>query len=264
MPFANLGRLTASYRLEGPDGAPGLVLLNSLGTDYRIWDGLVLALDGRYRILRYDERGQGLSDSPPAPYTIGDHSNDLLALLDSLEWGPTILCGLSIGGMIAMDACVRRPDAIRGLVLADTSDSIGPPAFWDTRMRQVGEHGIEPIAESVMERWFGTAFRHARQVEVRGWANLLARAPVEGYLGSCAALRDADLSSAVPGIEAPAVCICGSEDPSTPPATVRSLASRLPNAEYVEMEGAGHLTPVERPGEFAQILEGFARGRRGN
>lgn len=260
MPFADLGRLTASYRVEGPDRAPGLVLLNSLGTDYRIWDGLVLALDGRYRILRYDERGQGLSDSPPAPYTIGDHSSDLLALLDFLAWGPTILCGLSIGGMIAMDACVKRPHAIRGLVLADTSDSIGPRPFWDSRMRQVREQGIEPIAESVMERWFGASFRDSRQVEVRGWANLLARAPVEGYLGSCAALRDADLSSSVPRIEAPAVCICGSEDLSTPPATVMSLASRLPRARYVEMEGAGHLTPVERPGEFAEILERFAGG----
>lgn len=263
MPFANLGWLTASYRVEGPEGKPGLVLLNSLGTDYRIWDGLALAMDGRYRILRYDERGQGLSDSPPAPYTIGDHSSDLLALLDLLEWGPTVLCGLSIGGMIAMDACAKRPDAIRGLVLADTSDSIGPRAFWDTRIRQVREHGIEPIAESVMERWFGTAFRRERQAEVRGWTNLLARVPVEGYVGSCAALRDADLSSSVSGIETPAVCICGSEDLSTPPATVRSLASRLPNAEYVEMEGAGHLTPVERPGEFAEILERFAEGRLG-
>ena len=251
MPFANLGCLTASYRIEGPDSARSLVLLNSLGTDYRIWDGLVLALGGRFRILRYDERGQGLSDSPPAPYTIDDHTDDLLALLDF------------IGGMISMDACVKRPESIRGLVLADTSDAIGPRPFWDTRIRQVTEHGVEPIAESVMERWFGASFRRSHQVEVRGWANLLARAPLEGYLGSCAALRDADLSSSVPTIGAPAVCICGSEDLSTPPSTVRSLASRLPNAEYVEMEGAGHLAPVERPGEFARILERFAGGRVG-
>ena len=264
MPFANLGGLAVSYRTDGPEGSPSLVLLNSLGTDYRIWDGLVLALGDRYRILRYDERGQGLTDSPRGPYSIADHSGDLLALLDFLDWGATILCGLSIGGMIAMDAFIKRPDAIRGLALADTSDSIGPRSFWDARMLQVRQHGIEPITESVMARWFGASFRRQRRIEVRGWANLLARAPAEGYLGSCAALRDADLSASLGRIESPAVCICGSEDLSTPPSEVQSLASRLPNADYVEMEGVGHLAPVERPGEFAEIVEGFAGGRLGN
>ena len=124
-------------------------------------------------------------------------------------------------------------------------------------MREVRGKGLGAIAEPVMQRWFGSSFRKTRATEVRGWANLLARAPVDGYLGSCAALRDADLRHVVGRISVPVLCLCGSEDASTPPHAVRSLAASIAGAEYAEISGAGHLTPVERPREFAEVLMGF-------
>ena len=124
-------------------------------------------------------------------------------------------------------------------------------------MREVRSNGLGAIAESVMQRWFGSSFRTKHATAVRGWSNLLARAPVDGYLGSCAALRDADLTNLVGRIAVPVLCLCGSEDASTPPAAVRSLATRIAGAEYVEISEAGHLTPVERPREFAEALIGF-------
>ena len=263
MPFAQLAGLTMHYRAAGPAGAPRVVFLNSLGTDFRIWDDLILALGDRVRSLRYDERGQGLTDSPQGPYSIEGHGEDLLALLDHVGWGRVVLCGLSIGGMIAMEVCRRRPDAVRGMVLSDTSDVIGPREFWDGRMLEVRERGLEAIAGPVMERWFGASFRRDLSTEAGGWANLLARAPIEGYLGSCAALRDADLVAHVAELRCPAVCVCGSEDASTTPSAVRRLASRLPDAKYVEVPGAGHLVPVERPSEFANIINRFLEERLG-
>ena len=254
MPFAQLAGLTMHYREAGPTGAPRVVFLNSLGTDFRIWDDLILALGDRVRSLCYDERGQGLTDSPQGPYSIEEHGKDLLALLDHVGWGRVVLCGLSIGGMIAMEVCRRRPDAVRGMVLSDTSDVIGPREFWDGRMLEVRKGGLASIAGSVVERWFGAPFRRDRPAEAGGWANLLSRTPIEGYLGSCAALRDADLSAHLAGLRCPAICVCGSEDASTTPSAVRRLASRLPDAEYVEIPGAGHLVPVERPSEFANIV----------
>lgn len=263
MPFAEVAGLTMHYRAAGPAGAPRVVLLNSLGTDCRIWDDLISALGDRVRTLRYDERGQGLTDSPPGPYSIREHAEDLLGLLDHLGWARVVLCGLSIGGMIAMETCRRRPHAVRGMVLSDTADVIGPAEFWDGRMAEVREKGPASIAGPVVERWFGTWYREKRSVQARGWANLLARVPIEGYLGSCAALRDADLGAHLAELQVPAVCVCGSEDASTTPATVRSLASRLPDAEYVEIPGAGHLVPVERPAEFAGIVSQFLEERIG-
>lgn len=264
MPFDQVGGLTLHYRVSGPRGAVRVAFINSLGTDCRIWDDLADATAGQVRCLRYDQRGQGLSDSPPGPYSVGDHADDLLGLLERLEWGPSVLCGLSIGGMIAMEACLRRPRAVRGLVLSDTCPKIGDTSFWDGRIAQIRRQGVEPIAESVMERWFGASFHRERSVTAAGWANLLKRTPVEGYLGSCSALREADLTDAVPRISAPALCVCGSEDASTTPAEVRALARLLPQAEYAEVEGAGHLVPVERPGQFAGLLNGFLEQQLGD
>ena len=162
-----------------------------------------------------------------------------------------------------MEACVRRSDAVTGLVLSDTADVIGPRDFWDGRIAQVRESGLSAIAESVMERWFGSSYRHNRSAAPGGWANLLAQAPVQGYIGSCYALRDADLSGSVGDIRVPALCVCGSEDASTPPSAVRSLTARLPDANYIEIEGAGHLVPVEKAGEFATVLTRFLEERIG-
>ncbi len=263
MAFATVGGITLHYRVDGPAGAPSAVLLNSLGTDGRIWDGLVDRIAGDCRCLRYDQRGQGLSDSPPGPYRIGDHAGDLAGLLEALDWGPTVLCGLSIGGMIALEAVSRQPALARGLVLADTAAVIGTRAFWTGRMRLAADLGLESIAADVMDRWFGPPFLRDRATDAAGWANLLARAPLEGYLGSCAALRDADLRPSLARVTVPAVCVCGSEDLSTPPAAVRALAGQLVDAAYVELPGAGHLTPVEQPGQFAGILREFMGGRLG-
>ena len=257
MAFAESAGLTMYYRAAGPPNAPRVVFLNSLGTDCRIWDDLILELGGRIRSLSYDERGQGLTQSPDGPYTIMEHADDLAGLLDGLGWGPAVLCGLSIGGMIAMAAAVRRPDLVQGLVLADTADLIGPREFWDTRIGQVRADGLQPLAATVMERWFGASYLRDQPVAVRGWTTLFAQAPVTGYLGSCAALRDADLSGVLSEIEIPAVCVCGSQDQSTPTSAVRSLARRLPDASYVEIPGAGHLTPVERPAEFGRTVLQF-------
>ncbi|MDE0101666.1 MAG: 3-oxoadipate enol-lactonase [Bryobacterales bacterium] len=263
MAFAALSDVTLHYRLDGPEGAPRVVLLNSLGTDWRIWGALVDRIGASYRCLRYDQRGQGLSDTPPGPYSVGDHATDLLALLRRLDWRPSVLCGLSIGGMIAMEIAGRRPDVALGLVLADTATVIGPREFWESRMRQVRDQGLHAIAAEVMRRWFGGSYLRDRPADAHGWSNLLARAPLEGYLGSCAALRDADLGQIAGSIAAPSVCVCGSEDQSTPPAAVRDLAAALPDAAYVELAGAGHLTPVEQPDQFAGVLRSFMEGRLG-
>lgn len=263
MPFATNRGLTLHYRVSGPDAGRPLVLLNSLGTDCRIWDPLAARLDGRYRILRYDQRGQGLSDAPDGPYSVADHADDLEALLNRLGSGPAALCGLSIGGMIALEASSRRTGLVRALVLADTAEAIGPREFWDERMRQVEGDGVARIAEPVMQRWFGASFRAERPGDVRGWANLLARAPVAGYLGSCAALRDGDVSEAAARVAVPTLCVCGSEDAATPPEVVQRLAQRIRGAEYAELEGAGHLAPVEQPDEFAQLVVRFMEANCG-
>lgn len=263
MPFAARQNLVFRYVVSGTGESPPIVLLNSLGADCRIWEEVAAELASRRKVLRYDLRGQGLSDSPPGPYAVADHAADLLHLLGHLGWGAAFLCGLSIGGMVAMEAAAQAPGRALGLILANTSTSIGSRGFWKTRIRQIQGHGTGPLQEAILTRWFGASYRRSQAAAARGWGNLLGQASASGYLGSCAALRDADLGLVAEGLGVPTLCIGGSEDQATPPAQVRALAARIPGAEYAEIQGAGHLAPVERPLEFAQLVAGFMEARSG-
>ena len=245
--FADLGR---------PGGA-ALVFANSLGTDFRIWERVIGCLDGNIRVILYDKRGHGLSEAPAGPYSLSDHVADLASLLDSLAVRDAIVCGLSVGGMIAQALTAARPDLVRVLVLCDTAHRIGPPGMWDTRIAAIEVGGIAALADSILERWFSAAFRAGRAEELAGWRNMLVRTPVEGYLGTCAAIRDADLTDRAAAIGVPALCLVGAEDGATPPDLVRSLAELIPGARFRIIDGAGHLPCVERPDALAAAMTEF-------
>src|SRR5918998_1037370 len=101
MAFVRVNGIVLHHQVLGPTDGPVLVFINSLGSDLRIWQEVAPAFTERFRVILYDKRGHGLSDAPPAPYSIDDHTSDLLALLDLLEIGSVALVGLSVGGMIA-------------------------------------------------------------------------------------------------------------------------------------------------------------------
>jgi 3-oxoadipate enol-lactonase len=257
MAFARVGDVVVHYEATGPSGAPALVLANSLGTDLRVWDALLPFFAGRFRLIRYDKRGHGLSDLTPAPYTIAGLADDLAGLLDLLDVRGAMVCGLSIGGVIAQQLAATRPDLVRGLVLMDTAHKVGPPEIWRQRIETVRRAGITSIADAILERWFAPVFRKERAVELAGWRNMLTRTPVEGYAGCCAAIRDADLTAAARGIDVPTLCLVGEADGATPPALVRELAGLIPGARFATIAEAGHLPCVEQPAATARVMSAF-------
>jgi 3-oxoadipate enol-lactonase len=249
--------LALHVRLEGPaDGLP-VVLINSLGSDLRLWDGIVPTLAERYRVIRFDKRGHGLSDTPPGPYPMSDLAGDLATLMDRLGTGPAIVMGISIGGMIAQRLAVARPELVRALVLMDTGHRIGDASTWGERMSAIEAGGIEAIADAVIGRWLPDAWRAAHPGEVRLWRNMLTRTPVVGYLGCCAALRDADLTEDARRIARSTLCLCGGEDLSTPPALMEALTALLPEARLVVIEGSGHLPLIDQPARVLAEVRGF-------
>lgn len=247
------------YQLEGPKHLPLLVFSNSLGTDLRVWDSLLPLLAPHYRFLRYDKRGHGLSACPPAPYQLDDHINDLIGLLDALEVSQAVLCGLSVGGMIIQGVAARRPELVSHLILSNTAHKIGPAQGWEDRINTIRTHGIEFIADAVMERWFATEFRSQQPSELSLWRNMLARSPVEGYLGTCAAIRDADLTESSSKLTQPTLCIVGDQDGATPPALVESTAALIPNSRFAVIKDAGHLPCIEQPTQLAAVILEFLK-----
>jgi 3-oxoadipate enol-lactonase len=260
--FALIHDLSLHYQLEGAPRGPALVWINSLGCDLRIWDALIPAFADSFHILRYDKRGHGLSDTPPGPYTIREHSEDIWALLNVLELRDPILVGLSVGGLIAMDAALLHPGAVRALVLADTAPQIGTPSGWSERIRAVSERGLDGMAESILSRWFVPSFAQNFPALYRGYANMLSRAPADGYLATCAALRDTDLSSTICGALAiPALILCGAEDPVVTPAQTRAWAAAAgwPRARVEIIPGTAHLPCIEQPEAMGSLIHDFLR-----
>ena len=245
------------FAVEGPADAPIIVFSNSLGTDFRVWDRLVDRLQGRYRMLRYDKRGHGLSEATPAPYVMDDHVGDLIGLLDYLKLDKVVVCGLSVGGLIAQGLAARQPERMRAMILMDTAAKIGTAEMWNERISVIGKGGIEALADPIMERWLSAKFRAEKPEEALAWRNMLTRTPAEGYVGTSAAIRDTDLTESTARIAMPVLGIGGSEDGATPPDLVRGTIDLIEGARFELIEGAGHLPCVEDPDRVAGLIVGF-------
>ncbi len=255
--FATLGAITLHYQREGVATGIPLVFINSLGSDLRIWDEVCERLAARHPLLRYDKRGHGLSDCPPGPYTLDDHAADLAGLLDHLQIEQAILVGISVGGMIALAFSLAHPERVDRLVICDSGAKIGTTELWNSRIETVRQQGLSSMVDAVLARWLTPSFAQAQPAAYRGYANMLARTPAEGYAATCAALRDADLTVAVGAIQTPTLVLCGAEDVATPPALGQALANALPNASFELIEDAAHLPCIEQPGATAAAIGRF-------
>ncbi len=259
MKFAKANGLVVHYLDHGPRDAPPLVFINSLGTDLRIWTEVARILAPDFRILLYDKRGHGLSESGPDANDMADYANDLAAILDTLGVGRAGIVGLSIGGVIAQEFYRQRPERVTALVLCDTAAKIGTDESWDQRIAEVQRGGIEAIADSVLERWFTAEFRSLRSAELAGMRAMLTRTPKQGYLAACGALKRADLRPYAGRIEAPTLCLVGDQDGSTPVSLVRETAALIPASRFEVIAGAGHLPNVEKPTIVAGLIAEHAR-----
>ncbi|UJW84204.1 3-oxoadipate enol-lactonase [Devosia sp. SL43] len=257
MSFVRIKDVLLHYRVDGSAAAPVLALVNSLGTDARIWDDVITLVSDRFRVISYDKRGHGLSDAPAGDYTINDHVDDLEGLLDHLAIDRLALAGVSIGGVIGQAFALRHSQRLNALVLCDTAARIGDTVMWNGRMAAVRSGGLGSIAGAVMARWFTEAFRHGKPDDLAGWQTMFERMPVEGYASSCAALRDVDLTEAVAGITTPTLVVAGDQDLSTPVDLVRATAEKIPGARFGIIADAGHIPSIEQPRALVALMTEF-------
>jgi 3-oxoadipate enol-lactonase len=238
--------------VEG-DGRP-LVLSNSLGTNLGMWDDQATALTGRYRVIRYDQRGHGQSPVPNGPYTIADLGGDLLALLDRLGIERAHYAGLSLGGMTGMWLAVNAPGRVHRLALLCTSAMLADEHDWPLRARTVREaNDTGAVADASVERWFTPAYREAHPDVAARMRAMIAATPPEGYAGCCDAIGAMDQLEDVRAIRAPTLVIAGRRDNATPPAHGERIAERIPGAR-LELVDAAHLANYERPDEVTGLL----------
>ncbi|HEY2860253.1 MAG TPA: 3-oxoadipate enol-lactonase [Terracidiphilus sp.] len=260
MPFVDSNDARIHYQLTGPEQAPVIVLIHSLGANLHMWDPLVAHLGSSFRHLRYDLPGHGESSIPAVPYGIDQLGSDLVALLDHLGVAQANICGLSIGGLIAMWLGLYAPARVRKLILANTAARIGSVASWEQRIEQVEREGMAALAQTTPERWFTEAYRRAHPEEMAAVSNMVAATNRTGYLGCCAVLRDTDLSQAIAAITKPTLVITGTHDTATPLADGRNLWTAIAGSRLVEL-GTSHISAWERPEQFAQVVTDFLNSK---
>ena len=251
---------------EGAADAPSLVLLDSLGSDLSMWDPQVAPLARRFRVIRFDLRGHGRSPVPPGPYQIADLAGDVLALLDRLEVERANLCGLSLGGMIALWLGEHAPDRVDRLVLCCTSARLEPSEAWTARAATVRTQGMGAVADPVVGRWFTPPYAARHPELVARMRAMIASQPADGYASCCEAIAAMDLRSALASVRAPTLLIAGAEDAAIPPEHSERIAAAIEGARVVIVPGAAHLANVEQPERVtAAILEHLdtADGREG-
>ncbi len=235
------------------------LFINALGTDFRIWDGVVGILQAHGNILLFDKRGHGLSDAGPGTSGLSDFADDAIALLDHLSISQCVIVGLSVGGMIAQLMAIKIPHRIEKLILCDTRHKIGSEQIWNERIDTVKEKGLTAISESIMQRWFPEKFRQKETGIVAGHRIMLERCPPAGYIKTCEAIRDADLTSIARQIKIPTLCVVGSEDKSTTPGEVKDLADLIQGSRFEIIEGSGHLPCTDNPAALCKLIIDFVK-----
>ncbi|NIJ08158.1 3-oxoadipate enol-lactonase [Sphingomonas vulcanisoli] len=250
-----------AYRFDGPEGAPVLLLSNSLGTAMAMWEPQMAAFTEHFRVLRYDSRGHGASDVPPGSYSIDRLGRDVIELADALGIATFTFCGLSKGGMIGQWLGWRAPERLDRLILANTSAYMGLPTGWDHRIATVLRNGMPTMTDAVIARWFTPDFTATHPKDIAPVRTMLLATDPEGYAGCCAAIRDMDQRRLLTLIPTPTLVIAGDADPATPLDHARQLSESIPDARLVVLPAA-HLSNVEQPIRFADAFIQFVMENR--
>ncbi|MDB5480848.1 MAG: 3-oxoadipate enol-lactonase [Caulobacteraceae bacterium] len=259
MAFVTRRGMRLYWRQDGRADGPPLLLLNAIGTDVTLWDAVLPLLARTFRVIRMDTRGHGASDAPPGDYDLQTLAEDALAVLDAAAIPKATVCGLSLGGMVAMTLALVAPDRVSALIAACTSPAMDPEV-WEARRRTVLEQGMAAVAEAALSRFFSEAFRMGRPEVVDTVRAGLLATPAAGYAGCAAAIRDMKLAEALGGITVPTLVIAGARDVSTPfEGHGAAIAAAVPGAEALVLD-AGHLACLEAPDAFAGAVRDFLLG----
>jgi len=260
MPEIEVNGARLHYRFDGPEGAPVVLLSNSLGTNLHMWDNQIPVLAEKFRVLRYDSRGHGRSTATPGPYTIEGLGKDALGLLGALHIGKVVFCGLSLGGVIAQWIGVNAAERVNAIVISNSAAKIGSDEFWNKRIEKLRAGGIEPVAAAQVLRWFTEHYVAAQPQVIEKMKQMFVATPLDGYIATCEALRDSDLRESIQRIRARTLVVAGAHDVVTPPADGKFMAAQIPGAQYAELN-ASHLSNIEDAAEFTLTLMQFLAGQ---
>jgi len=252
--------ININYQVDGREGAPWIVLSNSLATNLAMWDQQAADLKAEYRVLRYDQRGHGATDAPTGRYTFEQLIADALGLMDALGIKKAHFGGLSMGGATALGLAQKHPDRLDKVIVCDSPCQSTPTSSqqWEERIVVAQEKGMEALVEPTVGRWFPPAVLEAKPAHIDKVRQMIRTTPVNGFIGCAAALANHDYASAVATVKRPVLFMAGEKDGVTPTA-MRKLSAALPGSRYVELPGAGHISNMDQPEGFTWAIADFLK-----
>ena len=242
--------------IEGRDGAPVLMLSNSLGTNLHMWDDQAAEFAKHSRLVRYDRRGHGKSGAPKGPYSFDRFGRDIVAIIDALKIKKMNWCGLSMGGMDGQWLGAHAPDRVEKLILANTNFYYADKAPWADRIKFVQEKGLAELVGPNMERWFTAGFRERAPQAIARMREMFVATNPAGYVACVEAIRDMDFRASNPKVTTPTLVIVGKQDPATPPSAGEAIAQQIKGAKLVALDAA-HISNVEQPKAFTDAVLNF-------
>jgi 3-oxoadipate enol-lactonase len=246
-----------AYRFDGPENAPVVMFSNSLMSNFSMWDGQVAAITARYRMLRYDQRGHGATETTPGPYSIELLTEDAYALSEALGVERFHFVGLSMGGFSGQMMATRHPEKLLSVALCDTACVMPPESLWNERIQIARTEGIPALAQGTLERWFTAPFHETGKAELERVRAMILGTKAEGYIACAEAIRDMRLCDDLPKIKTPTLVLVGEKDPACPVASAKVLHAGIAGSESVVLKDSAHLPNIEQKDAFNTALLAF-------
>jgi 3-oxoadipate enol-lactonase len=256
-----INNLTVSYSDHGPDDAPVIIFIHGFPLNKSMWNIQVEALKENYRVIAYDIRGHGNSDQGIDEFSIELFVLDLLRLMEKLKIEKSILCGLSLGGYIALNAVLKHPDRFDGLILNDTQCIADTPEIKENRCNaiiSIKEKGVEQYADEIIKKLFAQETFTKNKNVIDAVREMIISTPKQSLCNTLHALAERkETCDQLPEINIPVLIMVGEEDKITPIAAAQQMHEKILNSKLEIIQQAGHLSNLENPTAFNTHLVNF-------
>ena len=257
----NLAVKNLAVFTDGNSGSIPIIFVHGFPFDHIMWDEQVEALRNNYYCIRYDIRGLGVSPAGDGQFTIEGFVDDLENIINELRLDRPILCGLSMGGYISLRAVERMENKFRALILCDTKSAADDNEGKIKRaaaIKQINSGEFNSFIESFVFNCFGEKFVKENNAEYRKVVDRSKKNNPLGVKGCLLAMAGrTDTTGYLSKIKIPTLVISGSEDRLTPPVVLEPMANQISNSEFIKIDGAGHMAPIENPQMVNESIRDF-------
>ena len=248
---------------DGNKENKSIVFVHGFPFDRFMWDAQVKALSSSYFCVRYDLHGLGESPSGDGQFTMEMFVDDLKEIVDGMKLNKPVLCGLSMGGYISLRALGRIENLFSVLILCDTKSVADDNETKIKRagaIKRINDGQFELFIEEFVANCFADSFIKESKKEYREVVNRSLKNNPVGVKGCVLAMAGrTDTTELLSQIKLPTLVICGSEDTLSPSTVMKPMADAIPGSEFVLVEGAGHMAPIEKAdfvnGKIADFLK---------